>query len=99
MAESIPDATGFSGSRRNFWNSVAGARERLSRWTREELEPNTWPPYQVVANTDGEMARLYIGSEPPEGWTVIGMNCARTAALKRIGTPTVLVLPGWAIPS
>jgi hypothetical protein len=50
-----------------------------------------------VANADGEMARLYIGSGAPEGWTVIGMNCARTAALKRIGTPTVLVLPDWAI--
>jgi hypothetical protein len=82
---------------RNYWNSVEGARERLASWTREEPEPELWPPYPIVANADGEMARLYIGSGAPEGWTVIGMNCARTAALKRIGTPTVLVLPDWAI--
>jgi hypothetical protein len=79
------------------WKSLAGARKLLELY-HAKAPDHSWPPYQVVANSDGEMARLHIGAEPPDGWTIIGMNCAQTASLRRIGTwQGVVVSPDWAI--
>ncbi len=72
------------GERMN-WKSLDGARKLLAIWTEREPEPNIWPPYPVIANEHGDMARLYLNSPVPEGWTVIGTNCAHTASLERLG--------------
>jgi len=72
--------------------TLASAARDMRRWEQEEPDQASWPPYPIVANASGEMARLHIGAEPPEGWTRIGMNVGRTSSFPRVGTHTYTML-------
>lgn len=59
------------------------AINEMSRHMNEETSFETWPPYPIIADPEGNMARLFFDVPVPEGWVVVGRNCAYTASLFR----------------